>query len=186
VIATDFFHVDTVLLTRVYVLVFIEHHTRRIHIAGITANPDGHWTAQQARNHAMTMGTSLDQMRFLLRDRGSQFTDAFDAVFQDCGLRILHSPPQAPRANAICERLIGSIRREVLDHTLILNQNHLKTVLTDYATHYNTARPHQDIAQHIPDDDPDHPTATIIDLDTARIQRRPILGGITSEYHVAA
>jgi len=186
VIATDFFHVDTVLLTRVYVLVFIEHHTRRIHLAGITANPDGPWTAQQARNLAMTMGSSLDQMRFLLRDRGSQFTDAFDAVFQDCGLRILRSPPQAPRANAICERVIGSIRREVLDHTLILNQHHLRTVLTEYATHYNTARPHQGIAQHVPDDDPDHPTATIIDLDTARIQRRPVLGGITSEYHIAA
>ena len=120
-IATDFFHSDTVLLTRVYVLVFIEHHTRRIHLAGITTNPDGPWTAQQARNLAMTMGTSLDHMRFLLRDRGSQFTSAFDAIFQDCGLRILRNPPQAPRANAICERLIGSIRREVLDHTLILN-----------------------------------------------------------------
>ena len=182
-IATDFFHVDTVLLTRVYVLVFIEH---RIHLAGITTNPDGPWTAQQARNLAMTVGTSLDQMRLLLRDRGSQFTSAFDAVFQNCGLRILHSPPQAPRANAICERLIGSIRREVLDHTLILNQNHLRTVLTEYVAHYNTARPHQGIAQHVPNDNPDQPTATVIDLDTARIQRRPVLGGLTNEYHVAA
>ena len=94
-IATDFFHVDTTLLTRVYVLVFIEHRTRRIHQASITANPDGPWTAQQTRNLAMTMGTSLDQMRFLLRDRGSQFTTAFDAVFEDCGLRILRSPVRA-------------------------------------------------------------------------------------------
>lgn len=168
-IATDFFHVDTVLLTRVYVLVFIEHHTRRIHIAGITTNPDGPWTTQQARNLAMTLGTTLDQLRFLIRDRGSQFTTAFDTVFEDCGLRILRSPPQAPRANAICERLVGTLRREVLDHTLILNQNHLQTVLTEYVAHYNAARPHQGIAQRVPDDDPDHPSAKIIDLDTARI-----------------
>ena len=132
------------------------------------------------------MGTSSDQMRFLLRDRGSQFTTAFDAVFKDCGLRILRSPPQAPRANAICERLIGTLRREVLDHTLILNQTHLRTVLAEYVTHYNPARPYQGIAQRVPEGDPEQPTAQVIDLDTARIRRRPILGGIASEYHMAS
>jgi putative transposase len=185
-IATDFFHVDTVLLRRVYVLVFIEHGTRRLHITGITANPDGPWTAQQARDLAMTIGTTLDQMRFLIRDRGSQFTTAFDAVFEDCGLRILRSPPQAPRANAICERLVGTLRRELLDHILILNENHLRTVLTEYAAHYNAGRPHQGIAQHVPNDDPQGPSAKVIDLDTARIHRKPILGGITNEYEEAA
>lgn len=128
----------------------------------------------------------MDQMRFLLHDRGSQFTTAFDAVFEDWGLRILRSPPQAPRANAICERLIDALRREVLDHTLILNQSHLRTVLAEYATHYNSARPRQGIAQCVPDDDPNHPTAKVIDLTTTRIRRKPVLGGITSEYHVAA
>jgi putative transposase len=185
-IATDFFHVDTVLLKRIYVLVFIEYGTRRIHLAGITANPDGTWTAQQARNLAMTLGTTLEQMRFLIRDRGSQFTSAFDAVFEDCGLKILRSPPQAPRANAICERLIGILRRELLDHILILNETHLHTVLTEYAAHYNTGRPHQGIAQHVPDNDQNTPDAKIIDLDTARIRRRSILSGITSEYEEAA
>jgi putative transposase len=175
-----------VLLTRVYILVFIEHHTRRIHIAGITASPDGPWTAQQARNLATTMGTTLDQMRFLIRDRGSQFTTAFDTAFEGRGLRILRSPPQAPRANATCERLVGTLRREVLDHTLILNQTHLQTVLAEYIAHYNPERPHQGIAQCAPDDDPDQPAAQVIDLDTARIRRRPILGSITSEYHIAA
>src|SRR6266700_734075 len=186
VIATDFLHVDTVLLKRLYVLVFIEHGTRRIHLAGITANPDGAWTAQQARNLAMTLGERLEEMRFLIRDRGGQFTAGFDAVFEDCGLRILMSPPQAPRANAICERLIGTLRREVLDHLLILNEAHLRVVLTEYAAHYNAARPHQGIAQRVPDDDPDQPTGQVIDLDAVRIRRRPVLGGISSEYQIAA
>lgn len=185
-IATDFLHVDTILLKRIYVPVFIEHHTRRMHIAGITAHPDAAWTAQQARNVAIDMGTKLEEMKFLIRDRGGNFTTAFDAIFEGSGLRILRSPPQAPRANAICERLIGTLRREVLDHILILGQAHLHAVLAEYAAHYNAAHPHQGIDQHIPDDDPDHPTAKITDLDTARIRRRPVLGGITSEYQAAA
>jgi transposase InsO family protein len=186
VIATDFFHVDTVLLTRVYVLVFIEHGTRRLHVAGITAYPDGAWTAQQARNLAMALGERLEEMRFLIRDRGGQFTEQFDAVFESCGLRILKSPAQAPRANAICERLVGTLRRELLDRILIINQAHLRTALTEYAPHYNSARPHQGINQHVPDDDPDHSTAKVIDLEAARIRRKPVLGGLTSEYQIAA
>lgn len=120
------------LLQRVYVLVFIEHHTRRLHIAGITANPDAAWTAQQARNLAMNIGTRLEEMRFLIRDHGGQFTAQFDAVFEDRGLRVLKPPPQAPRANAICEHLIGTLRRELLDQILIINQAHLRAVLTEY------------------------------------------------------
>lgn len=185
VIAVDFFHVDTVLLKRLYVLVFIEHGTRWIHLAGISANPDGAWTVQQARNLAVGMGERLEEMRFLIRDRGGQFTASFDAVFEDCGLRILRSPPRAPRANATCERMVGTLRREALDHLLILNAAHLRAVLTEYAAHYNGARSHQGIAQRIPADDPDQPTARVIDLDTARIRRKPILGGLTSEYQVA-
>jgi putative transposase len=118
------------------------------------------------------------------RDDGS--TDVFDAVFQDCALQILKSPPQAPRANAICERLVGTLRREVLDQTLILNQAHLRTVLTEFQTRDNSARPHQGIGQRVPDNHPDQPTAHVIDLDTARIHRRPVLAGLTSEYQVTA
>jgi transposase InsO family protein len=105
--------------------------------------------------------------------------------FESCGLRVLKSPPQAPRANAICERLIGTLRREVLDHLLILNKRHLRTVLAQFAVHYNAARPHQGIARRVPDDDPENPTARVIDLDTARIRRKPVLGGLTSEYQLA-
>jgi transposase InsO family protein len=186
VIATDFFHVDTVLLKRIYVLVFIEHETRRLRIAGISANPDGAWTAQRARNFAMAMGERLEEMRFLIRDRGGQFTACFDAVFESCGLRVLRSPPQAPRANAICERLIGTLRREVLDHLLIVNEAHLDAVLAEFAVHYNTGRPHQGISQRIPSDDPDQQARRVIDLGTARIRRRPVLGWLTSEYQAAA
>ena len=185
-IATDFLHVDTVLLKRLYVLVFIEHGTRRIHLAGVTAHPDGVWTAQQARNLAIAMGERLEAMRFLIRDRAGQFTASFDAVFEDCGLWIRRSPPQAPRANAICERLIGTLRREVLDHLLIINETHLRAVPAEYAGHYNSARPHQGLAQRVPDEDPDQPAVRVIDLETARIRRRPILGGLTSEYQAAA
>ena len=113
------------------------------------------------------------EMTFLIRDRGGLFTTSFDAVFEDCGLRILKSPPQAPRANAVCERLVGTLRRELLDHILILHETHLRAVLAEYATHYNRARPHQGIAQRVPAEDPDHPTAKVIDLDAARIRRKP-------------
>jgi transposase InsO family protein len=134
----------------------------------------------------MSLGERLEEMKFLIRDRGGQFTASFDAVFEDCGLRVLRSPPRAPRANAVCERLVGTLRRELLDRILILNEAHLRAVLSEFAAHCNAARPHQGVAQRVPADDPDHPTAKVIDLDTARIRRKPVLGGITSEYQVAA
>ena len=186
VIATDFLHVDTILLRRIYVLVFIEHRTRRLHVAGITAHPDGPWSLQRAREFTMLLGERLEAMRFLIRDRGGQFTEAFDAVFESCGLRILKSPPQAPRANAICERVVGTLRRELLDHMLIVNEEHLRAVLAEYVAHYNAARPHQGIGQRCPEDDPVRAPAAVIDLATARVRRKPILGRITSEYQIAA
>jgi putative transposase len=99
ILAADFVHVDTVLLQRIYALVVIEHDTRRVHLAGITAPPDGPWTTQAARNFLMDIGQRAASVRFLIRDRAGQFTDSFDAVFQADGIRILASPPQAPRAN---------------------------------------------------------------------------------------
>ncbi|MFY9928379.1 MAG: integrase core domain-containing protein, partial [Streptosporangiaceae bacterium] len=147
IVAVDFLHVDTVLLKRIYVLVFIEHGTRRMHIGGVTANPTGEWTVQQARNLALDLGERFGDFRFLIRDRGSSFTASFDAVFQATGTTIVRTAVQAPRMNAICERLVGTLRREVLDRTLILGEAHPRAVLTEYQTHYNTARPQQGIAQ---------------------------------------
>src|ERR1022692_3300628 len=186
IVAVDFLHVDTVLLRRLYVLVFIEHGSRGMHLGGVTANPTGEWTVQQARNLALSLGEQFADIKFLLRDRGSNFTASFDAVFQATGTRILRTAVQAPRMNAICERLIGTLRREVLDRTLILGEAHLRAILTEYQTHYNTARPHQGIAQHVPGADRDTHRATVTDLGTARIHRRPVLGGLINEYTRAA
>src|SRR5690348_5506556 len=136
-LAVDFVHVDTVLLRRIYALIVIEHGTRRAHLAGITANPDGAWTTQAARNFLMDLGARSASVKFLIRDRAGQFTGSFDAVFQADGIRVLASPPQAPRANAICERIIGTLRREVLDRSLIVNEHHLRRVLNEYLLHYN-------------------------------------------------
>jgi transposase InsO family protein len=147
ILAIDFVHVDTVLLRRIYALIVIEHGTRRVHLGGITANPDGGWTAQAARNFLMDLSQLTTSFKFLIRDRAGQFTDAFDAVFTAAGVRILASPPQAPKANAICERIIGTLRREVLDRSLIVNEHHLHQVLTEYLRHYNTARPHRALGQ---------------------------------------
>jgi putative transposase len=132
ILAVDFLHVDTVLLKRMYVLVFIEHGSRRMHLGGVTAHPTGDWTVQQARNLALTLGVRFEDIRFLIRDRGSNFTASFDALFQAAGTRIVRSAVQAPRMNAICERLVGTLRRELLDRVLILGEGHLRAVLTEY------------------------------------------------------
>jgi putative transposase len=159
ILAADFLHVDTMLLKRLYVLVFIEHGTRRMHLGGVTANPTGEWAVQQARNLALALGERFENFRFLVRDRGSNFTRSFDAVFQANGTRILLTAVQAPRMNATCERLLGTLRRELLDRMLILSEAHLHAVLIEYQVHYNSARPHQGIAQRIPGGDREVPRA---------------------------
>lgn len=134
----------------------------------------------------MAVGEGLEDMRFLIRDCGGWFAAFFDVVFEDCGLWILCSAPRAPGAIAICERLVGTLRREVLDHVLMLSEARLRIVLGEYAEHYSAARPYRGVSLRVPDDEPDQPSARIIDLESARIRRRPVLGGLTSEYQVAA
>jgi putative transposase len=184
IIACDFLHVDTVLLRRLYVLIFIEHGTRRLHIAGVTAHPTGSWVAQQARNLAMDLGARMDTLRFVIRDRDTKYTLAFDGVFGAEDIRVIRTPPRAPRANAICERVVGTLRRELLDRILILGPGHLRRVLAEYAIHYNGHRPHQSLGQRSPDADPAI-AAPIIDLAARRIKRRPVLGGLINEYEAA-
>jgi putative transposase len=186
ILAVDFLHVDTVLLKRLYVLVFIEHGTRRMHLGGVTANPAGEWTVQQARNLAISLGGRIQDLKFVIRDRGSNFTQSFDAVFQANGTRILRTAVQAPLMNATCERLVGTLRRELLDRTLILGEQHLRAVLTEYQVHYNAARPHQGIAQRVPDAGCATPSSAMTDLDIERIRRKPVLSGLINEYMHAA
>jgi putative transposase len=150
ILAVDFAHVDTVFLRRIYLLVVIEHGTRRVHLAGITAHPTSAWVTQQARNLLIDLGDRAEQFRFLIRDRDTKFTATFDTVFAGADIRIIRTPVRAPRANAIAERFIGTLRRECLDHLLISGRRHLATVLREFVDHYNTHRPHRSLDQHPP------------------------------------
>ena len=177
ILAVDFAHVDTVFLRRLYILVVVEHGRRRVHIAGITAHPTGAWVTQQARNLFMDLGDRADRIRFLVRDRDSKFTAAFDAVFAGADIRIIRTPIRAPRANAIAERFIGTLRRECLDHMLITGPRHLDVVLREFAQHYNAHRPHRSLHQR-------PPTGATPPLSGATIRplRRNRLGGLIHEY----
>jgi putative transposase len=149
-VACDFFHRDTVLLTRLSCVAVVEHATRRRHILGVTAHPTADWVAQQARTLLKDLGDHVAQSTFLIRDRDSKFTCMFDAVFASEGIQIIKTPIWAPRANAIMERWIGSLRREILDRMLILNARQLRRVLAEYEHHFTTHRPHRSLAQASP------------------------------------
>jgi transposase InsO family protein len=181
ILSCDFLHVDTVFLRRLYVFFAMEIETRRVHILGLTASPTGAWTAQQARNLLMDLGERAGGFQFLIRDRDSKFTLAFDEVIAGNGMRIIKTPVRSPRANSFVERYVGTLRRECLDHLLIYGEQHLRRVLAEYAQHYNEHRPHQSRGQRPPLHQPGQP----IDI-TARIKRRQIVHGLISEYRRAA
>ncbi len=183
IIACDFLVVETVLLKRLHVLVFIEHGTRRLHLAGVTAHPTGAWAVQQARNLAMDLGDRLGTLRFLIHDRDPLFTTAFGEVFKAEGLRIINTLPQTPRMNAICERVIGTLRRELLDRILILGERYLDLVLYEYIAHYNRHRPHQSRRQRPPDIET-QPVRHEADL--RNVHRKPVVTGVINEYHQVA
>jgi len=166
-------------------LIVVEHGSRRVHLIGITAHPTGAWTVQAARNFIMDLAHRIGTVKFLVRDRDSRFTKAFDAVFAAEGIRILRTPPQAPRANAICERMVGTLRRELLDHVLIVNERHLRRAVTVYLLHFNAARPHRSLGQLAPAQAETQPPEPI-DLAGSRIRRKLILDGLISEYQPAA
>jgi putative transposase len=183
IIATDFFTVDLLDGTSAYVLAVIEHATRRIRILGITTHPNDAWVTQMARNLLMDLDEQAASIKFLLRDRDTKFTTAFDTVFNDAGIRILRSPIQAPRANAIMERWIGGCRRELCDQTLIWNQRHLLRVLRDYETHHNAHRPHRSLGQAAP---LKPLPAAVTDLDNFRLRRQSRVSGAINEYTLAS
>jgi putative transposase len=165
-----------------YVLLFIELGSRRVHLAGVTAHPDGAWVTQQARN--LLMPAAEPRPRFLLRDRDAKFTRAFDNVFRSEGTKVLITPVQAPNANAYAERWIRTVRAECLDWLLIAGRGHLEQVLRVYIEHYNAHRPHRALGLQ-PPDPAVRPTLTGIDQ-PPRVHRRDLLGGLVHEYRQAA
>ena len=159
-------------------LFVVEHATRRVHLLGVTANPSGAWVAQQARNFLMDLGDRAAQFALLIRDRDSKFTGMFDAVFASESIRILRTPVRAPQANAIAERWIGTLRRELLDRMLIINRRHLTAVLTEYMAHFNDHRPHRALNQAAPLRSLPPPAAP----SQLHLRRRDLLGGLIHEY----
>ena len=151
IVACDFFTVETVWLKRLYVLFFIELETRRVHLAGVTANPDGGWVTQQGRNLVLVLGERGRRLRYLLRDHDAKFSRTFDDVVRDEGAEILLTPVRAPRANAYAERWVRTVRAECLDWLLIVGCGHLEQVLRVYVGHYNEYRPHRALKLEAPD-----------------------------------
>jgi transposase InsO family protein len=183
-IACDFFTVDTVRSTRLYVLFFIELGSRRVHLAGVTAHPKGGWVAQQARQFAWSLPDLPSPARFLIRDRDSKFSGAFDEIFRSQDIEIITTPIGASKANAYAERFVGTIRRECLDWLLILNRRQLERVLHVYVDHYNTHRPHRSLGLVPPEPSPT--LGPVTRPKHTRVRRRDRLGGLIHEYKAAA
>lgn len=181
-LACDFFHVDcAITLTRVYVFFVMEISSRYVHILGVTTNPDGPWTTQQARNLLMELGEHTDRFRFLIRDRAGQFTASFDALLADAGITTVKIPPRCPRANGYAERFVLTVRTELTDRMLIFGAHHLRHVLTAYAAHYNGRRPHRALCLA-----PPRSTRPPVAPDHGRVVRRRLLDGLINEYDRAA
>jgi putative transposase len=183
-LAVDFFTVETISLQRLYVLFFIELDSRRVHLAGCTTNPTGDWVTQQARQIAWTLQERRSSFRFLIRDRDSKYTRAFDVVFVSEGIKIVKTPVRAPKANAIAERFVRTVRAECLDWLLIMNRRHLERVLRVYVSHYNTHRPHRSLNLAPPE--PSEQRLPGVRPPTVAIERRDRLGGLIHEYSLAA
>jgi putative transposase len=175
-LACDFFTVETLFLQTLYVLVFVEIGTRRVHFAGCTAHPDNAWVTQQARQVIWELEDREPAIRFLIRDNDKKFTESFDTVFRAEGIDIIRTPFRAPNANAYAERWIRSAREECLDKLLIINQAHLRRVMREYITFFNTARPHQGLEQQIP-------VSKITHENTGPVCCRTVLGGIIHDYY---
>jgi hypothetical protein len=180
ILACDFFTADLLDGTQAYVLAVIEHATRRIRILGVTSLPTGEWTAQQARNLIMDLGEQAARVKVMIRDRGSNYTAAFDAVLADAGIRTVLCNVRTPRMNAIAERWIGGCRRELPGRTFIWNENHLRRILREYETHHNQHRPHRSLDSAAPL----KPLPEPVDLEQHRVRRHPRVGGMINEYRL--
>lgn len=182
ILACDFFTVETLWLRTYYVLFFIEVHTRRVHLAGVTASPNGAWVTQQARNLTADLAEAQQLIRFLIRDRDAKFTGSFDEVFRSDGAEVILTPVRAPRANSFAERFVRSVRTECLDWMLILGRRHLQRVLREYVEHYNEERPHRGLAPETPRHNVPSSRSAKSDV---TIHSRNRLGVLIHEYYPA-
>jgi putative transposase len=178
-LACDFLTVETIFMQRIYVLFFISLATRRIEYVASSSKPDGRWVAQQARNLVMQFGDE-QPFRFLIHDRDTKFSRAFDEVFRVEGINVIRTPVQAPNANAFAERRVRTVRADCLDRILILGRRHLEHVLSVYRRHYNEHRPHRALQLLAPNGRDPTPLRAPADL-----RRRDLLGGLIHEYEAA-
>ena len=184
-VACDFACIDTATLRRYHLLLFIEVTSREVFFAGIAANPTGAWTTQQARNLFVRHPDRFADARALVRDRGSQFIDAFDEIFRTEGLKILKTPVRTPVANTFAERWIGTLRRELLDRTIIWNPRQLERLVVDYIDHYNAHRPHRSLDQRPPHGN-DPQTSAGRGPAHLRVAKSTRCDGLINEYRNAA
>jgi putative transposase len=186
ILAADFFTVDTVLLRRLYVLVFLSIGSRRIEYVACTGSPNMAWMQQQARNLLMELDDRKRQVRFLLHDRDAKFPRAFDALLATEGIKVIRTPVRAPNANAHVERWVGSVRRECLDRLLIVGRRQLEHVLRVYIRHYNRRKPHRALDLRPPDPSARSSLRAESTPQAVQVSRRDLLGGLIHEYEFAA
>ena len=181
ILATDFFTVGTVLFKRLYVLFAIEHASRRAHLLGVTEHPGNAFVTQVARDLVGDLGEKGRPVKFLIRDRDTKFTAGFDEVFRSEGAEVIEAPVRSPRANALAERFVRTVRVECLDWTLVLGRRQLEAVLREYVRHYNEQRPHRGIDLGVPAGRtlPERPAGFAV-------HRHEVLGGLIHEYRPVA
>jgi len=177
--ACDFVQTYDLFFRTIFLFFIVEHGSRRVVHAGVTRNPTDEWVAQQVRN-ATPFG---EGPRFLICDNDDKFGPCFEQAVEGAGIDLIHTPPYAPKANSICERFIGSVRRECFDHILILSDKHVRRIIHEYCAFFNHARPHQGIDQQIPIPSytvslPEHARREVIGV--------PILNGLHHDYRWAA
>lgn len=184
IVACDFCVVITANFRVLYAFVMIEHGSRRLIHTNVTANPTADWARQQIREAI----PSDHQYRFLLHDRDCIFSSSFDETIKNLGIKPIKTPRKSPKANAICERVIGTLRRECLDYVIPLSERHLRRILTLWVDHYNRSRPHSALGPGIPTRVA-KPSANVVRLPikiqpTDRIIATPILGGLHHDYQI--
>jgi putative transposase len=182
ILACDFFTVETAFLRTLYVLFFIEVGSRRVHITAATSHPDNRFVTQQARNLCFELDGRDEPVRFLIRDRDAKFSGSFDEVLRSEGIRVIRTPIKSPQANAFAERLVRTVRHELLDLTLVCGRRHLDHVLRRYQEHYNAQRPHRGLELRTPAGAADREFVS----DVPKVRRIEVLGGLICEYEPVA